>query len=35
VYESADPSLVEDLQARLEALESCSEDTCREAEDTP
>ena len=33
IYESADPSLVEDLKARLDALRSCSEDTCREAED--
>jgi len=35
LYESADPSLLEDLQARLEALKGCSEDTCREAEDAP
>jgi N-acetylglucosamine-6-sulfatase len=35
IYESADPSLVEDLKARLDALRSCSEDTCREAEDAP
>ncbi len=33
VYESADPTLVEDLEARLEALRGCSEDGCREAED--
>ena len=33
VYKSADPSLVEDLEARLEALRSCSGDGCREAED--
>jgi len=35
IYETADPALVEDLQARLEALQSCSEDGCREAEDAP
>jgi arylsulfatase A-like enzyme len=33
VYESADPALVEDLKARLEALRGCSGDRCREAED--
>ena len=33
IHESADPSLVEDLQAKLEALKSCSEEGCREAED--
>ena len=33
IYETADTSLVEDLQARLEALRSCSEEECREAED--
>jgi hypothetical protein len=32
-YESADPALVEDLKARLEALRDCSGDGCREAED--
>jgi len=32
-YETADPSLVEDLKTRLDALRSCSEETCREAED--
>jgi hypothetical protein len=32
-YESADPSLLEDLQTRLEALSDCSGDSCREAED--
>jgi N-acetylglucosamine-6-sulfatase len=35
LYESADPSLLEGLKARLDALRSCSEDTCREAEDAP
>ncbi len=33
LHESADPSLIEDLKARLEALEECSGDGCREAED--
>ena len=33
VYETADPALVEDLKARLEALRDCSGDGCREAED--
>ncbi len=35
VYESADPSLVEDLKARLDTLRSCAGDECREAEDGP
>ena len=35
IHESADPSLVEDLKAKLEALKSCSEEGCREAEDAP
>jgi N-acetylglucosamine-6-sulfatase len=33
VYEGADPSLIEDLKARLEALRECSGDGCHEAED--
>ncbi len=33
VYETADPALLEDLRARLEALRDCSGDGCREAED--
>ena len=33
IYDSADPSIVEDLKARLEALKNCSEEGCREAED--
>jgi arylsulfatase A-like enzyme len=33
VYETADPSLIEDLKARLEALRDCEGDGCREAED--
>jgi N-acetylglucosamine-6-sulfatase len=32
VYESADPSLLEDLKAKLDALKNCSEEGCREAE---
>ncbi len=35
IYESADPALLEDLKARLEALKSCSEEECREAEHAP
>ncbi|CAA9452737.1 MAG: Choline-sulfatase [uncultured Rubrobacteraceae bacterium] len=33
LHESADPALLEDLKAKLEALKSCSEEGCREAED--
>jgi arylsulfatase A-like enzyme len=33
IYETADPALVEDLKARLEALRDCSGDGCHEAED--
>jgi N-acetylglucosamine-6-sulfatase len=35
LHETADPSLVEDLKAKLEALKGCSEEGCREAEDAP
>ena len=35
LHESTDPSLLKDLQAKLDALKSCSEDGCREAEDAP
>ncbi len=35
IYESADPTLLEDLKARLDALKDCSEEGCREAEDAP
>ena len=35
VYEMVDPSLVEDLKARLEALRNCEGDGCYEAEDAP
>ncbi|CAN5223259.1 sulfatase [soil metagenome] len=33
VYESADPALLDDLEAKLEALGDCEGDGCREAED--
>jgi arylsulfatase A-like enzyme len=33
VYETADPSLIEDLKERLEALRDCKGEGCREAED--
>jgi N-acetylglucosamine-6-sulfatase len=35
LHESDDPSLLEDLKSKLEALKSCSEEGCREAEDSP
>ena len=35
VYESAGPSLVEDLKTKLDALEDCAGEGCREAEDAP
>jgi N-acetylglucosamine-6-sulfatase len=35
IYESADPSLLEDLQTKLEELRTCSEEGCRQAEDAP
>jgi arylsulfatase A-like enzyme len=35
IHESADPSLLEDLQARLEELRDCAYEGCREAEGTP
>ena len=35
LHESADPALIEDLKAKLEALKSCSEEGCREAENAP
>ena len=35
IYETADPALILDLQAKLAALEECSGDGCREAEDAP
>ena len=33
--ETADPVLLNDLKAKLEALKSCSGQACREAEDAP
>jgi arylsulfatase A-like enzyme len=33
IYETVDPSLIEDLKVRLEALRGCKGDGCREAED--
>ncbi len=33
IHGSADPALLEDLKAKLEALKSCSEEGCREDED--
>ena len=35
IHEIADPPLVEDLQAKLDALRDCEGDGCREAEDDP
>ena len=32
VYDSAGPTLIEDLETRLEALKECSDDGCRQAE---
>ena len=34
LHESANPSLVEDLKARLEVLRNCTGDGCRDAEDS-
>lgn len=35
IHETADPSLVADFKAKLDALRSCAEQSCREAEDIP
>ena len=35
LHENADPSLIENLKAKLDALRSCSEEGCQEAEDAP
>lgn len=35
LHDSADPALAESLKVRLEALTSCSGQSCREAEDAP
>jgi len=34
IYESADPSLIEDLKTKLGTLRSCAESGCQEAEDS-
>jgi len=33
IHADADPALVEDLKAKLDALKSCTGQSCREAED--
>lgn len=35
LHESADPTLVADLENRLEALRACASESCREAENSP
>jgi len=35
LHESADPSLLEDLKTKLDALKNCSNKGCQEAEDVP
>jgi arylsulfatase A-like enzyme len=35
LHESADPSVLENLKAKLDALKSCSKEGCQEAEDAP
>jgi len=35
IHESADPSLIESLKAKLDALRSCSEEECQEVENAP
>ncbi len=35
IHADADPALVEDLKAKLNALKSCAGQSCREAEDAP
>jgi hypothetical protein len=35
LHESADPSLLEDLKAKLDVLKNCSNKGCQEAEDVP
>jgi hypothetical protein len=35
IHETADPSLVADLKAKLDALHTCAGQSCREAEDIP
>ncbi len=35
LHESADPSLLEDMKTKLDALRDCARDECRKAEDAP
>ena len=35
IHETADPSLVADLKAKLDALRTCAGQSCRKAEDIP
>jgi N-acetylglucosamine-6-sulfatase len=35
LIDGADPALVADLGAKLDALKGCAGDSCREAEDAP
>ncbi|MCA1717235.1 MAG: sulfatase [Actinobacteria bacterium] len=35
VHDSADPSLIENLKTKLDALRNCAAESCREAEDSP
>ncbi len=35
IHETADPSLVADLKAKLDVLHTCAGQSCREAEDLP
>ena len=35
LHETADASLIQDLNAKLNALRNCAGDECREAEDVP
>jgi N-acetylglucosamine-6-sulfatase len=35
IHESADPTILEDLKAKLDTLKSCSKEGCREVEDGP
>jgi hypothetical protein len=35
IHETADLALLKDLKAKLDALKSCAEEGCREAEDAP
>jgi hypothetical protein len=35
IHESADPALVSELRAKLDALRGCAGQSCRDAEDMP